>query len=363
MKILHFIHWPNTGITRLVKSLIKCDDLENEYIIVLVTRTSDEFEEVKDKVIKIVSLGEQQNIFRKMKMLRNVCHEYVPEIIHTHSFMPTLMTVFMGCKEYKVVRTIHSIYPYFSSKRLIHKFKRGVEYISLRKNKVIMVCVDGTVKKSLPWSYPVKLLKVVENGVDTDEYNDKQQKESHSDVLRIIALGRLEPQKGFDLLIPALKIVKDNGIHFRVDIFGSGNQESLLTKIIHENNLEDCVFLRGYTKNPNALFTQYDWLISPSRYEGFGLSIVEAMLSGLPVITSQKGGVPDHLKDGDTAIIIKRLSYEGIASAVERAYKLDTEKKSIVIVEGKKYVLKHYNIRNTFSRYLDVYQELQGHSK
>lgn len=108
----------------------------------------------------------------------------------------------------------------------------------------------------------------------------------HPNPFKIVTLARLSPQKDLATLIEAAKLMKDAGLKFELDIYGEGPLfESLNMRIFH-NGLEGIVNLRGRTLRPEILLPNYDLFVLPSIYEGFGLSVLEALQAGLRLILS-----------------------------------------------------------------------------
>ncbi len=101
---------------------------------------------------------------------------------------------------------------------------------------------------------------------------------------KFIAVGRLEFQKGFDILIKSFKAVVDSHPDALLEIYGDGTQHSALTTLISKLGLEGAVKLKGATKDISDAYASSDFFVLSSRFEGFGLVIVEAQAHGLPVV-------------------------------------------------------------------------------
>lgn len=104
-------------------------------------------------------------------------------------------------------------------------------------------------------------------------------------VNRAIAVGKLDSQKGFDMLIDAWALEKDNLKNWELDIYGQGEWELLLKEKIKFYDLGDSINLRGVTKNIETEFLNSSLFLFPSRYEGFSLVFIEAMNCGLPIVS------------------------------------------------------------------------------
>ncbi len=102
---------------------------------------------------------------------------------------------------------------------------------------------------------------------------------------RIIAVGRLHAQKGFDLLIQAYSLIAYKIPEWHIDIFGNGIDEKNLRKMIHDKKLDDKIFLKGITNEIFKEYCQSQFLVLSSRYEGFGLVLGEAMACAIPCVS------------------------------------------------------------------------------
>ena len=123
-------------------------------------------------------------------------------------------------------------------------------------------------------------MRVIPNAANfiADKYSDCSAK-------RVIAVGRLDYQKGFDRLIMAWEKVHEIIQDWRLDIFGQGEWKDILQKMIDERGLQDCIKLNAPTKNIGAEYANSSMLVMSSNYEGFPMVMIEAMACGLPVVS------------------------------------------------------------------------------
>ena len=105
------------------------------------------------------------------------------------------------------------------------------------------------------------------------------------DVCYIVGMGRLEPEKGFDRLIKAFHLVEKDCPGWKLLIVGEGSRRTELARLVASLGLEGRVELPGRVSNPRTLFRQCNLFCLSSESEGFGLVLIEAMSSGLPVIS------------------------------------------------------------------------------
>ena len=128
----------------------------------------------------------------------------------------------------------------------------------------------------------------------------------NKDAFKLISVGRLVPEKGYDRLIPLIKELNNIGCNTQLYIIGDGNERTTLEQIVHEHTLEDKVFLLGFKENPYPYMKMCDAFVSSSRVEGFSTVVAEALILGLPVVTTDCAGMKELLGDNsEYGIIVK----------------------------------------------------------
>lgn len=133
----------------------------------------------------------------------------------------------------------------------------------------------------------------------------------------ILSVGRLHPQKGFDMAVEAAAILKKNGLRFHWHIIGDGPLREMLTKQIREAGVEDCVSLLGTRKNPYPYIRGCDLLVQSSRYEGKSVVLDEAKILCTPIVATAYPTVHDQISDGREGVITP-MTPQGIADGIEK---------------------------------------------
>ena len=132
---------------------------------------------------------------------------------------------------------------------------------------------------------------------------------------RVIAIGRLDAQKGFDVLITIWSKLSLQYSNWVLDIFGSGEQYDYLQDLIIDHQLEDRVFLRGSSQHITKELVSSSLLLMTSKYEGFGLVLLEAMACGLPCIAFDcNHGPREIIIDGSNGFLIPNNDIEMFTS-------------------------------------------------
>ena len=104
--------------------------------------------------------------------------------------------------------------------------------------------------------------------------------------------------------MPIIKRLIDEGIDISLTILGEGEDRNILEKYIVQNNLQNIVFLPGFVDNPYAVLAKHDIFVCSSRAEGYSTAVTEALILGLPVITTDCSGMKELLGENNEYGII-----------------------------------------------------------
>jgi glycosyltransferase involved in cell wall biosynthesis len=149
---------------------------------------------------------------------------------------------------------------------------------------------------------------MIPHGVDTDWFFPRE--DTHMAVneekITLLYVGRLGARKGIDLVIRALDDVDDTEFEFLIG--GTGRHKEALRSLTQELDLDDSVTYLGYVPDEELpkLYSSADIFILPSRYEGFGLVLLEAIACGTPALGADAGGIPTAIRDGKDGYVLSR---------------------------------------------------------
>jgi glycosyltransferase involved in cell wall biosynthesis len=157
---------------------------------------------------------------------------------------------------------------------------------------------------------------------------------------RIVAAGRLHPKKGFDVLVAALALLRDQDQAFDCEIAGEGDERARLEGLIAQHGLRDRVRLVGWRDDVPAFLATGDVFAFPSHQEGFPLVLLEAMAVGLPAVSSAIPGPVEMIEDGadgalvapgDPAALARALT--GLVTTPEKAAALGLAARTKVLAD------------------------------
>ncbi len=148
----------------------------------------------------------------------------------------------------------------------------------------------------------------------------------------LIAVGRLDRQKGFDLLIEAFAQIKDRHNEWTLTIFGEGPERPELESLRGRLALEGRVFLPGSVKNLHDILVRANLFVMSSRYEGFPNALCEAMAHGLAVIsTNCPSGPREIIRDGVDGLLVASDNAVALASAMDRLMSSEVERARLAL--------------------------------
>jgi len=167
--------------------------------------------------------------------------------------------------------------------------------------------------------FPPEKVATIRYGLDVDRF---EQSHRQSDLLlRVCAVGNLDPVKGFDVLIRAAQIVHTDNPSIRFEIIGedrseNGENRKALEELVQQLGLVDVVRMSGWSDDVARKMTGFDLFVSSSRSESFGFVIAEAMLCGLPVIATETEGAKEIISDLPLGVLVPIDSPEPLANAI-----------------------------------------------
>ena len=198
-------------------------------------------------------------------------------------------------------------------------------------NKI--VCVSQSARQSFCNLYGLENKTIViYNLIDVSDIRSKiiEKRRENDGKPRLISVGRLVPQKGYGRLLKVIKRLHDNGYSIHLLILGEGDERITLEKYVESHDMQSYVSLTGFSTNPYTEMSESDLFVSSSRAEGFSLVIAEAMVLGIPVISTYCSGPNELLQEGKYGMLVDNSEeglFQGIKTLLNDQTKLEKLRK------------------------------------
>jgi len=298
-----------------------------------------------------------------VKFIRNL----KPDLINTHTRFSDLVGLVGGWRAgiQKRIMTVHAAGMYFLDSRPVHEGM--IEYYVARfagNYVAVSDAVAGYIHKN--GNIPVEKIVTIHNGIDPQRVSQPSTR-SRADIrslhaigenkFLVLSIGRLIYEKGFDILVYefAELLEKIHDVHLL--IAGNGPEEQKLKRVARDLHVAENITFSGTFDNLTDLFCSSDCYVQPSRQEGFGLTILEAMSNGLPVIASDVGGIPEIIENETNGLLVSVRKCGDLSSAIERIHS-DVALREKLLKTGRETSLDKFHISHTARKYEELYRKI-----
>jgi Glycosyltransferase len=344
MNIVHLIYAFTTGgaETMLIDIANEQVKTQNVSIVIINNIYDNELLSRLDSRIRVYKIDRRpgsKNPIPPLK-LNVVLYKIKPDVIHSHS-----------------IKGIDVLFPYFRNRTGLTIHDTRIEIHNIDKYKTLYA-ISVSVQKDIEKRYAITPI-LVYNGIHTDRIKQKNIGESPN-VFNLIQISRLEHyKKGQDLLLKALDIIvnKYGTKNIRLDFIGEGSSKSYLQELTRNLNLDANIRFLGL-KDRAYIYDnlhQYDLLIQPSIYEGFGLTVTEAMAAGVPVLVSDIDGPMEIIRHGEYGYHFPSGDINALADSIINIMDNPDNAKTEA---AYRYVLSHFSIKATAANYIEEYKKL-----
>lgn len=368
MRIVHIAEWNAksgggfTAASNLVNSLLKIDQKMDIHIVSFSNKSIT----IKENgytlhLLKLEKFPTSQYWYLP-KILNDKILKIRPDIVHLHFTYPPYS--FVTHLNIPVIITVHGL----SSVRVKGSYPKS-DYLNLKfilypyfekkalRNASRVITVSQWAKEESDKLIGVDSKTVyIPNGVNYKKYcNIEPMQISHPSIFFI---GRLVKFKGVDILIKSLQIVKKVYPDIHLYIAGNGPQSRNLKSLSRDLNLDSSITFLSFLSEEDKLkmLKSADIFVVPSRIETFGIVILEALASGIPIVASNTGGIPQILDNGKYGLLAETENSEDLAQKIIALIKNKSLRDELS--EKGKQRAKEYSWDNVAFRTTELYSSI-----
>ena len=252
---------------------------------------------------------------------------------------------------------MHSEYPYLSDNDIKSRFKRLLIWLMTRLRNVTFIAVSERAGKLIEKSSG-QLCHVLPNALP-DEGKQRKSFSSVPNSCRLYSVCRLSEEKNIYLALDIIKKVSLHSpkINIVYHIYGEGPLKCNISNKLDQLGLQDVVSLKGWCKNPGFLAPEYDFYLSTSKFEGFGLSILSALRGGNIAIITDVGELARNLSNGSSCFVIEDNAMKA-SKTVLRALSMPADRLDAIQENGRRVYISKYGYSNYINKLGNIYREL-----
>lgn len=360
MRVLHVAECIG-GVDRYLRCLLKYSTCENIMILSQLYEKED-YEKIADKVeIMHLNHGIGFTAIKEARILRKKIKKYNPDIVYAHSSIAGAVTR-MACIGLgaKVIYNPHGwSFNIDSNKQKI--------FIVLEKLMAYfcdaIICISDAEKESALKKKICKeeKLHVIYNGIDIEEYEEEIEDITiPQDAFVVGMVGRICQQKAPDIFVKMAAEVQKEIDNTYFIIVGDIVEGTIEERIKIENlakKLGVKLTITGWVKNPLAYMNKFNVGCLLSRWEGFGLTIPEYMLTGIPIVATRVDAIPYLIDDGINGLLVEKDDWKSAAQKVLEIAKSITLREKLV-KNGKKTVVERFDAQRASRECEKLYGDL-----
>jgi len=344
LRIVHVIPSLKRGgaeglVANICNKLSKREDID--CLLIALSEDNDYHEITRN--VKVVNCNSKvvPSIFGKPNVnidnYIKIITEFKPQIIHSHLFQAEILTRWHLFNNVCYVSHMHNNekqlknieFKYLYKKKIItNLYEKWLIINRYKKCKNNFIAISNDVEQYLKKVLPLKFYKnihLLHNAIDFSSFYHNKSIDEYVSEYRFITIGRMVEVKNQTFLIDVINEMHNKSIPAKLDIYGEGPARESLQKKIDKYKLNDFIILKGIVDKIQDILPQYSLYLHSATHEPFGLAILEAMASGLPVISLDGAGNRDIIEQGKNGYMVFDKSPEVFA---EKAIELMKDEKT-----------------------------------
>jgi glycosyltransferase involved in cell wall biosynthesis len=362
MKILYVI----TGLGQGGAERVVCDLADEMFVrghtVKIAYLTGEVLTKPIHQEINLIKVGLKSLVSLPIAYLKlaNIIKGYQPDVVHAHMVHANLLTrlVRIVTPIDKLVCTAHNSNEGGILRMLTYRATHKLATITTN------VSQQATLAFENKHAVPSNGMRTIYNGINLNKFNYDpaarhtliKELEVDDSCRLILAVGRFDEQKDYPNLLNAIHLLKKEVDYpFKLLIAGDGPLREQIEDTIDNLELKDEAILLGRRDDIPKLMSAADLFILPSKFEGFGLVVAEAMACECLVVATDCGGVAEVLNNPEFLVPVNNA--KSLMQKIAYALKLDKDRKSAIVYQNLKHVQDNFSLENIIEKWIALYHD------
>ncbi len=373
MKIFHLItSIDNGGAENHLASIVKEQIKKNEVTVIYLKGNDYWKKKLVSRGIRVIRFNLENltniiNLCLTIYRVNKVISEKKPEIVHSHLTSMELIGAiikFFSNNKFKFIVTKHLDSFFLEASSGQNNFIQGklLDFF-IFKNADKIICISKQIKKYFlkKIKVPRKKLKVIYYGLNKSDLRSKKTNVQYLQIKNlkkhflICCIARHVKQKSLDFLIKAFYEFRKTDPNSKLILVGNGPETKKLKNLSKNLKLDKEIIWIDYSENVLKILKLSNVFVLPSRYEGFGLVLLEAMYAGKPIIASNVSAIPEVIKNNWNGLLFKHNNIRELKSKLLKIKNKNISKK--FIKNSKKSLEKKFNFNKMINSTYEIYQK------
>lgn len=311
---------------------------------------------------RINVVSNTMNIFKRMEWLRKHVKEEKPDVViaFTEGVYCLTIAALAGTKT-KIISSERNDPKFMSWERKLLK-RMLLPYTDW------LVVQTEYIRKQFSWRGLKQKTSVIVNPVRDDVFDNNQNSTAHLNsqrdtyqqlpTNRIISVARLFPQKNQIMMIEAFAKIAEKYPNWILVIYGEGPQRTILESLIDRLKLYERVILPGISRDIVQELRRSDIFVLSSNYEGMSNSMIEAVCSGLPVVSTKVSGTEELIKEGENGYVVPIGDVDAFANALDKLMGNDKRMRQFSMKSLE--MAENFRIDNILKEWMNVISKITG---
>ena len=285
-----------------------------------------------------------------IKKLKDIFKKERPDVVHSH--LDSIKYITIATRKMNIPICVHTVHN-MADKELDAMGRLWVKRF-YKNHQIIPIALSKIIQESIVNVYGISSddIPIIVNGIDLSNCLQKRDY-NISDTIKILHIGRFSEQKNHKGLIDVFKIfhtAKPNSI---LELIGDGYMMDTIKEYVSANNLEDAVSFLGVKSNVFEYINKADIFLLPSLYEGVPITLIEAMGTGIPIVATKVGGIPNMLSNNENALLTSTDAQEIANKLIMLADNFQLRKK---LGQNAYIGSKEFSSEEMARQYIEIYQ-------